>query len=250
MLQNYLACGDTAANALDFYSLNAYSWCGASSFRQSGYIDLIKNVTNVGYNIPIFLSETGCIEPSPRDFADQEAIFGPDMTPDWSGAIIYEWIQETNNYGLIEYGPKVDPASPGAPPEGFPRSGTPKPRSPDFENLSNRWKTLNPTGVKASEYNPSLTAPPCPAFTSGVWEVDPKSELPSVGQTFKAQVTSSAGSPSRTGGNNGQGQDASAGSGGAAAPSETGKGAAVPAVQGEMKTVGMGFLGVLLSMFL
>ena len=36
MLQNYLACGDNASEALDFYSLNAYSWCGESSFKQSG----------------------------------------------------------------------------------------------------------------------------------------------------------------------------------------------------------------------
>lgn len=27
------------------------------------------------------------------------------MADAWSGAIIYEWIEETNNYGLIEYGP-------------------------------------------------------------------------------------------------------------------------------------------------
>ncbi|PVI04934.1 glycoside hydrolase family 72 protein [Periconia macrospinosa] len=220
MLQNYLACGTNASEALDFYSLNAYSWCGASSFRQSGYVDLIKNVTSVGYNIPIFLSETGCIEPSPRDFADQESIFGPDMTPNWSGAIIYEWIQEANNYGLVEYGPKVDPASPSAPPDGFPRSGTPKPRSPDFENLSNRWKTLNPTGIKASEYNPTLTAPPCPAFTSGIWEVDPKSSLPSLGQTFiAAQVTPG---PGASGGSSNQ----QGGGSGSAAPSATQKGAA------------------------
>lgn len=27
------------------------------------------------------------------------------MDGTWSGAIIYEWIQETNAYGLIQYGP-------------------------------------------------------------------------------------------------------------------------------------------------
>lgn len=27
------------------------------------------------------------------------------MVDTWSGSIIYEWIQETNNYGLIQYGP-------------------------------------------------------------------------------------------------------------------------------------------------
>jgi len=26
MLQNYLACGENSANAIDFYGLNAYEW--------------------------------------------------------------------------------------------------------------------------------------------------------------------------------------------------------------------------------
>lgn len=30
------------------------------------------------------------------------------MVDVWSGAIIYEWIQELNDYGLINYGPQQD----------------------------------------------------------------------------------------------------------------------------------------------
>lgn len=74
---------------------------------------MIKNVTDVNYNIPIFFSETGCIKPRPRDWADQEAIFGEEMIDNWSGSIVYEWIMEANEYGIVSYGPKVDPASPG-----------------------------------------------------------------------------------------------------------------------------------------
>jgi hypothetical protein len=154
MLQNYLACGSNASEALDFFSLNAYSWCGDSDYRTSGYISLEQNSTD--YSIPIFLSETGCNTVPPRTFEDQTAIFG-EMADTWSGSIIYEWIQETNNYGLITYGDKVDPASPSAPPEGFPRSGKPTPVQPDFDNLSKVWKTLNPTGMAAQ----SPCAVPC-----------------------------------------------------------------------------------------
>jgi 1,3-beta-glucanosyltransferase GAS1 len=57
MLQNYLACGTNTSESVDFYSLNAYEWCGsASSYTVSGYSQLNENVTS--YNIPIFLSET------------------------------------------------------------------------------------------------------------------------------------------------------------------------------------------------
>lgn len=117
MLQNYLACGDNASERLDFFSLNAYSWCGQSSYQQSGYDQLEKNSEDL--HIPIFMSETGCNTARPRDFKDQEALFG-EMADVWSGSIIYEWIEEMNDYGLISYGPKVDPAQA---PDGFPRSG-------------------------------------------------------------------------------------------------------------------------------
>jgi len=53
MLQNYLACGDDARDAIDFFSLNAYSWCGKSSYEQSGYDVLKKNSTDL--SIPIFM---------------------------------------------------------------------------------------------------------------------------------------------------------------------------------------------------
>ena len=181
-------------------------------------MDLIKNVTDVGYNIPIFFSETGCHVPSPRDWADQESIYGPDMTDNWSGSIMYEWIMEANEYGIVSYGPKVDPASPNAPPDGFPRSGTPTPND-EFFALSARWKTLNPTGVKASAYNPTLTPPPCPAFTSGAWIVDPESNLPTLGQTYEAAQVSA------TSTNTGSSTEPT-GQQGSASPSPSGKGTA------------------------
>ncbi len=101
MLQNYMACGD-ATDISDFFSLNVYEWCGDSSYDVSGYSMLEQNATKL--NIPIFISETGCIKPLPRLFQDQAAIFGQNMSNTWSGAIIYEWIQEANKYGLISYG--------------------------------------------------------------------------------------------------------------------------------------------------
>ncbi|KAJ5516285.1 hypothetical protein N7527_007845 [Penicillium freii] len=188
MLQNYMACAKNASDRLDFYSLNAYEWCGASSYEQSGYNILQKNATD--YPIPIFFSETGCNTPSPRTFEDQAAIFGEHMSDTWSGSIIYEWIEETNDYGLISYGPSVDAATATASSieDGFTRKGTPTPVSPDFNNLKSQWATLHPTGVALSAYRKSassLTAIECPASTSGGWAVDPSSPLPTLGQTFK-----------------------------------------------------------------
>src|SRR5689334_23267301 len=96
-----------------------------------------------------------------------------------------------NNYGLISYGPKVDAASPGAPPDGFPRSGTPIPIVPDFANLKQAWKTAIPSGVKAASYTPSNKPPACPQATPGVWDVDPNTPIPAVNQKLGTSTTKS-----------------------------------------------------------
>ena len=103
-LQNYLVCRENPYERLDFYSLNSYRWCGSqATYQTSGYVNLQKSFEN--YPAPVFISETGCNVVPRRDFADQATIFGANMSDTWSGAIIYEWIQEMNNYGLISYGP-------------------------------------------------------------------------------------------------------------------------------------------------
>jgi hypothetical protein len=150
MLQNYLACGSQPNQIIDFFGLNSYEWCGDATYQSSGYENL--QAMSEGYNIPIFFSETGCIIPAPRTFADQAAIFGPDMIDTWSGAIIYEWVQEVNDYGLVTY------------PNGQIYSGAPIPLQPDYNNLANQWKNINPTGVSEASYSPSLSPPACPQW--------------------------------------------------------------------------------------
>ena len=103
------------------------------------------------------------------------------MVDTWSGAIVYEWIQETNYYGIVSYGPgTMTTAAGGGVEEGFGRTGTPMPVSPDFDTLSKHWATLSPSGVRKDDYKPSLSAPPCPAFTTGAWEVEADAPLPSL----------------------------------------------------------------------
>lgn len=229
MLQNYLACGTKAAESLDFFSLNAYEWCGPSSYTGSGYSELVKNATD--YSIPIFFSETGCNTNRPRTFDDQAAIFGQNMNGVWSGAIIYEWIEEKNNYGLVNYGPTVDVKTATSAPDGFPRSGTPTPVSPDFNNLKSQWATLTPSGVKSSGYSPSNSPPACPTSMANVWNVDGNVALPTVGQSAGKFSSAPTGSPTGT---------ATGGS-----PSATKKSSA----SGQKEVAGMsaGLLGVMLG---
>ncbi|KAI9711693.1 MAG: hypothetical protein M1828_001804 [Chrysothrix sp. TS-e1954] len=201
-LQNYLTCGTDSIDSVDFFGLNAYEWCGTNSYKGSGYSGLTAQVMD--YPVPIFFSETGCNKPEPRTFQDQVAIFGPQMDPYWSGAIIYEWIEEANNFGLITYGDDTNALQSPAATIQVIRSGSPTPMTPDFSVLKSVWAQVSPSSVASSAYSPSLTAPPCPGFTPNIWEVNGDVSLPSVGATLDSSAQSSinagtAAAPSATG---------------------------------------------------
>lgn len=176
-LQNYLACGDDASESIDFFGLNSYEWCGQATYESSGYSNL--QAMAEGYNIPIFFSETGCIVGGERTFADQAAIFGPEMVGTWSGAIIYEWVNETNGYGLVTY------------PNGVIYSGAPIEIQPDYDNLANQWSSINPSGIAEASYSPSLSPPACPT-ASGGWLVNGNVPLPTLGSGIVAAQLASA----------------------------------------------------------
>ena len=74
------------------------------------------------------------------------------MTNVWSGGIVYEWFQETNDYGLVtQIGSSVSPL-------------------PDYTALSSQLAKISPTRVASSAYSPSNSAPPCPSPTVKVWD--------------------------------------------------------------------------------
>lgn len=94
-LANYFNCGPQK-NAIDFWGYNVYSWCGRSSYHDSHYD--VRTEEFSSYSVPAFFAEYGCITP-PRLFTEVGAIFGKNMTPVWSGGIVYMYFQEANNYG-------------------------------------------------------------------------------------------------------------------------------------------------------
>ncbi|KAI1364317.1 Glucanosyltransferase-domain-containing protein [Xylaria arbuscula] len=206
-LQDYLTCGGNSSENIDFYGINSYQWCDPSSYTGSGYSGLQEQAKN--FPVPIFFSETGCNTPGPRLFEDQASIFGSEMVEDWSGAIIYEWIEETNNYGLISYGPAVDPTVTGKNIyNGFTRAGTPTPVQPDFSNLSEQWAKITPTGVAKSDYDASIVSTrACPSSTAEGWLVAGNVAVPTLGAslgtgtytpTASASDTGAAATPSET----------------------------------------------------
>lgn len=102
---NYFACTLTPDDPLsdpsraDIFALNSYSWCGNATFDSSGYNVLVGFFQDT--TVPVFFSEYGCNNVKPRIFTEVQAIYGPQMTPVMSGGLVFEYIQETNDFGLV-----------------------------------------------------------------------------------------------------------------------------------------------------
>lgn len=104
---SYLSC-DIDGNAndpsrIDFFGINSYSWCGPTSptanYQASSYDKIINRFNNT--SIPIFFSEYGCNKVEPRVFDEVSVLYG-NMTKVLSGGLVYQYNQETNNYGLVD----------------------------------------------------------------------------------------------------------------------------------------------------
>lgn len=265
MLQDYLTCGGNASENIDFFALNSYEWCDPATYATSGYAKLNEQAKD--FPVPIFFSETGCNQPGPRLFDDQAAIFGPEMVSDWSGAMIYEWIEEANHYGLISYGPKVDPTVTGPNIDGgFTRKGEPTPVTPDFDNLKMQWAKITPTGIARSDYDPKhVSTRACPSATAGGWLINGNVPLPTLNAKMDVgPAGSSSPNPSGSGSSSGSASGSvpssgsiSGSSSGPSSESNTGtpaSGAAEPttspdnAVSGSREFTGMtaGLLSVML----
>jgi hypothetical protein len=101
---NYLQCAEPGdednMSRADVFALNSYSWCGPdATYHSSSYDVLTENFQNT--SVPVFFSEYGCNTPMPRYWNETQAIYGPDMTPVFSGGVVYEYTEEANNYGLV-----------------------------------------------------------------------------------------------------------------------------------------------------
>mmetsp|Transcript_5116 Transcript_5116/g.5115 ORF Transcript_5116/g.5115 Transcript_5116/m.5115 type:complete len:541 (-) Transcript_5116:15-1637(-) len=145
-LADYFACGSEEERA-DFFGINMYEWCGTSSYEKSGYESITKQYKNLG--IPIFFSEYGCNEVSPRKFQEVATIYGDDMTDVWSGGIVYMYFQEENNYGLVSV------------------SGSSVSTLKDFSYLKAELASISPSAAESSSVA-STSVTSCPTSTS-VW---------------------------------------------------------------------------------
>ena len=181
---NYLQCtttGDTSdPSRVDLFALNSYSWCGNSSFQTSGYDVLVSDFSNT--SVPIFFSEYGCNKPAPRIFTEVPVIYGPLMTPVLSGGLVYEYSEETSDYGLVTIN----------------GNGSAQ-LLPDFDTLQSQFDTLNVTALQGlPAQNTSVVPPTCAASLISSSSFDSNFTIPDVPPGAQALIDNGI-SPKPTG---------------------------------------------------
>ncbi|KAK3075463.1 1,3-beta-glucanosyltransferase [Teratosphaeriaceae sp. CCFEE 6253] len=145
-MAQYMNCG-TDDQRSDFYAFNDYSWCDTSSYQISGWDKKVAQYGN--YSIPLFLSEYGCIK-STRNFEEVASLYGTDMTPVYSGGLVYEYSEEGSGYGLVTI------------------SGNSVTESSEFTALANEFSQNQVSGDGG--YKSTGTPSTCPS-QSDTWEV-------------------------------------------------------------------------------
>ncbi|KAK9446418.1 Glucanosyltransferase-domain-containing protein, partial [Limtongia smithiae] len=171
LLANYLNCGDDDTHA-QFYGVNNYEWCGASSYTLSGYDQLVANFT--GYSIPVFFSEYGCNTVEPRLFGEVKSIYSTQMSSVLSGGLVYEYVMEANDYGIANVTYGSDEVT----------------LLTDYYNLQAQLNsTTDPDGDGG--YLSNGTAATCPTYEAGTWEAN--NTLPAMPAKASKYLTDGAG---------------------------------------------------------
>ncbi|CAJ2510528.1 Uu.00g133370.m01.CDS01 [Anthostomella pinea] len=151
-MAQFFNCGEQEA-AIDFWGYNIYSWCGKSSYTESGYnvqVDFFSN-----FSVPVFFAEYGCNTnggAEGRLWDDTTALYSDQMTPVFSGGIVYMFHEEENDYGLVKI------------------NGNTATPMKNYGVLQTKLARVAPSSTAMSAYKPTNSAAACPAISEN-WKV-------------------------------------------------------------------------------
>lgn len=121
---------------------------------------------------PPSLSEYGCNK-NTRKFEEVASLYGDNMTPVYSGGLVYEYSQEASNYGLVTI------------------SGSSVSERPDFTALKTALANTPPPSGDGGARTSDGSASTCPPKSS-TWEVD-TTDLPAMPKGALAYMQHGAG---------------------------------------------------------
>jgi len=151
-MAQFFNCGNQD-EAIDFWGYNIYSWCGKSSFEESGYDVQVKFFSN--YSVPVFFAEYGCNTvggAEGRLWDDTTALYSDKMTGVFSGGIVYMYHEEENDYGLVKV------------------SGDSAKTLKNYDVLKSKLAAVKPSSTAMSAYKPTNSPAACPPISDD-WKV-------------------------------------------------------------------------------
>ncbi|XXG99559.1 hypothetical protein Hte_005898 [Hypoxylon texense] len=146
-MAQYFNCGEQDS-AIDFWGYNIYSWCGKSSFTESGYDVQVKFFSN--FSVPVFFAEYGCNTvggAEGRLWDDTTALYSDQMTDVFSGGIVYMFHEEENDYGLVKV------------------SGNKATAMKNYNVLQSKLADVKPSSTSMAAYNPTNSPAACPGIS-------------------------------------------------------------------------------------
>ncbi|KAI2622807.1 carbohydrate-binding module family 43 protein [Hypomontagnella submonticulosa] len=146
-MAQYFNCGPQT-EAIDFWGYNIYSWCGKSSFTESGYDVQVKFFSN--FSVPVFFAEYGCNTvggAEGRLWDDTTALYSDQMTGVFSGGIVYMFHEEENDYGLVKV------------------SGNTATPMKNYKVLQSKLADVKPSSTSMGSYNPTNSPAACPPIS-------------------------------------------------------------------------------------
>ncbi len=151
-MAQFFNCGDQD-EAIDFWGYNIYSWCGKSSFEESGYDVQVKFFSN--YSVPVFFAEYGCNTvggAEGRLWDDTTALYSNKMTGVFNGGIVYMFHEEENDYGVAKV------------------SGDSIKTLKNYDTLRTKLAAVSPSSTSMSAYQPTNSPASCPPISDD-WKV-------------------------------------------------------------------------------
>ncbi|KAI4250860.1 MAG: hypothetical protein LQ352_005206 [Teloschistes flavicans] len=173
----YLNCGGIN-DRIDFFGANMVTFCKGSTYTDSGYNNATQSLS--AYSLPIFLAAYGCSQALSRDFSEIKVIYGQQMSPIWSGGIIYEYFYQGPEpaYGLVSV------------------SGSQVSLRTNFADVVTSIATVSPSSVASASYSPSNDdAATCPPGAATSLPSNPRTALASPSSTASGSSTNGTGSP-------------------------------------------------------
>ncbi|KAK7917275.1 hypothetical protein PG985_010883 [Apiospora marii] len=156
---DYLTCSGNT-ESIDLFGINLLSACG--DYTSYVFDQFAES------EIPIIISEVVCTEEGEnRNFSEVQTFLSTNYSDVFSGAMVYDWTNDTVDWGLVEYNDADFVGEPEL--------------LPAYTRLQSILSSVQPESTAKTSYKPASSAPACPTRDDySSWLVDENLPPPTI----------------------------------------------------------------------